>query len=74
VSVVREDPHDIRVGDRVRDNDRRTTVKHATVTAVDDRYVFLDKQGLRLRVLVCRIFADGKDRATGYTVIEEVTP
>jgi hypothetical protein len=67
VSVVREDPHDIRVGDRVRNN---TTAWHATVVGLDERYAYLDRR-LR-RVLVCRVFADGKDRATGYTVVEEV--
>jgi hypothetical protein len=81
--IAREDPHDIRVGDRVKGNGTRTfrsdgPAAPGVVVVVNDLHVIIRKPSQRragktrdVRVARLRVWADGKDRATGYTVTGE---
>lgn len=80
--IARPDPHDIRVGDTVEGNGPpRRAPQPGIVVEVNDRYVTIRKphpgcpgRYRRVRVLRTAVWADGKSRATGYTVTREATP
>lgn len=80
--IARGDPHDIRVGDTVEGNGPpRRAPQPGIVVVVRDQYVTIRKpipgrpdRCRRVRVLRDAVWADGKDRATGYTVTREAAP
>lgn len=57
-------------GMRIRDNDPRGTKRVLTVVRVDKRYAYASgPNGAKTRILLARIFADAKERRTGFTVM-----
>jgi hypothetical protein len=73
----RDEPHDIRRGDKVVHNGGwetwgRGPVLPGEVVDLDHTYVWLLKpNNKRVRVLRSSVWVDGKERRTGYSVIED---
>jgi hypothetical protein len=63
---------EIRVGDRIRDNDPRMgdRVLEVWSTLGDTRILARDRIGARYRILRRRIYTDGKPRKSGFSLIE----
>lgn len=69
-AVIRE----LRVGDRIRDNDPRmyNGNRSLVVGAIAGEYVWADQNGQsawRVRILKRRIYTDGKTRRTGFSLM-----
>jgi hypothetical protein len=70
VSVTRPDPHDIRPGDTVRDNDFREHGAKYRVHAVSENVVVIDRVTRHTRVSRQRVWSDGKERRGGYSLVD----
>jgi hypothetical protein len=63
---------EIRVGDRIRDNDPRMGDRVLEVWSLvgDDRVLARDRIGSRYRILRRRIYTDGRPRKSGFSLVE----
>jgi hypothetical protein len=61
---------ELKVGDRIKDNDPRMYRRILTVRDVQEVYVYADCAGIPVRILRRRIFTDGKPRKTGFSLME----
>ncbi|MDD2878445.1 MAG: hypothetical protein PHZ23_14600 [Acidiphilium sp.] len=62
---------DLKIGDRVRDNDPRCDQHVGVVQRISDGMATIGRDGRgKTRVSVIRIFTDGKPRRSGWSRIE----
>lgn len=63
---------ELKIGDRIADNDPRFTPRVLTITDLTDRYVFaVTPRGHEVRIQRRRIYIDGKPRRTGFSLVPE---
>jgi len=65
----------IQIGDKLKDNDPRMGSNRVLVVTgvLPDRVVSVDSMGHKRRILLRRIFDDGKPRKSGFTFVREAT-
>ena len=63
---------EIRVGDRIRDNDPRMGDRVLEVWSIlgDTHVLARDRIGARYRILRRRIYTDGRPRKSGFSLVE----
>ena len=69
----------LKIGDRIQDNDPRVGTRVLVVENLDDRYAYClpafgTTKKTTYRILRNRIFADGKTRRSGFSVIRDQKP
>lgn len=60
---------ELKVGDRIKDNDPRMGHRVLTIESIDVRYVSAGTKYRQFRILRSRIFTDDKPRRTGFSRI-----